>query len=366
MNIKAKETLYNGYRFRSRLEAKWAVFFDACGVEYEYEPEGFDLGNGVGYLPDFLLHGVRGDWMTPGEPELRDLWIEVKGNATAADLEKINIFAGEMYASGQRYRERPILILGNFPAGDRWSEVYRNLLFLRGSQRERTNMFDCWTLNFGNRPAILAINMDGQLELCCDKDRLEDRVNAVLTMAVYNKARRARFEHGQTPTANDVRREILAEVPKWCVRPLSRRLGLTREEKTFLRLMMLRSSFIPIPEDIRRLVFQDDVGVELYRILRESADRPHPLTAGMLRDTAEPEVFEALQEIEKIMIPEEKVEQAYRECVSLVRRKELERRDQEITWQLSLADETVADDELAALIREQEKIQKKLKAWNRR
>ena len=52
--IKAIETVYNGYRFRSRLEARWAVFFDALGLEYEYEPEGFSLGAG-GYLPDFRL-----------------------------------------------------------------------------------------------------------------------------------------------------------------------------------------------------------------------------------------------------------------------------------------------------------------------
>jgi hypothetical protein len=35
---------YNGYRFRSRLEARWAVFFDELGVAYRYEPEGFELG----------------------------------------------------------------------------------------------------------------------------------------------------------------------------------------------------------------------------------------------------------------------------------------------------------------------------------
>jgi len=53
--IKAIETVYNGYRFRSRLEARWAVFFDALGIEYQYEPEGFELSNGVWYLPDFYL-----------------------------------------------------------------------------------------------------------------------------------------------------------------------------------------------------------------------------------------------------------------------------------------------------------------------
>ena len=34
-NIKPIETIYNGYRFRSRLEARWAVLFDALGVEME-------------------------------------------------------------------------------------------------------------------------------------------------------------------------------------------------------------------------------------------------------------------------------------------------------------------------------------------
>ena len=56
--IKAIETQYQGYRFRSRLEARWAVFFDALGVEWEYEPEGFDLGHEGKYLPDFYLPGL--------------------------------------------------------------------------------------------------------------------------------------------------------------------------------------------------------------------------------------------------------------------------------------------------------------------
>lgn len=53
--IKAIETEYNGYRFRSRLEARWAVFFDSLDIDYEYEPEGFVLEDGSKYLPDFYL-----------------------------------------------------------------------------------------------------------------------------------------------------------------------------------------------------------------------------------------------------------------------------------------------------------------------
>lgn len=65
MSIKAIETQYKGYRFRSRLEARWAVFFDALGAPWKYEHEGFDLGGAGWYLPDFYMP----DW---------DCWIEVK------------------------------------------------------------------------------------------------------------------------------------------------------------------------------------------------------------------------------------------------------------------------------------------------
>lgn len=46
----AIETAYRGYMFRSRLEAKWAVFFDLCGWAWSYEPR--DYG---GWIPDFAL-----------------------------------------------------------------------------------------------------------------------------------------------------------------------------------------------------------------------------------------------------------------------------------------------------------------------
>jgi hypothetical protein len=52
--IKAIKTKYNGYLFRSRLEARWAVVFKNLNIKYEYEPEGYILNNDL-YLPDFWL-----------------------------------------------------------------------------------------------------------------------------------------------------------------------------------------------------------------------------------------------------------------------------------------------------------------------
>lgn len=48
--IAAIPTLYNGRRHRSRLEAKWAAFFDLIKWRAEYEP--VDLGK---WSPDFLV-----------------------------------------------------------------------------------------------------------------------------------------------------------------------------------------------------------------------------------------------------------------------------------------------------------------------
>lgn len=48
--IAAIETTYKGLRFRSRLEARWAAFFDLLGWPWHYEP--LDLN---GYIPDFVL-----------------------------------------------------------------------------------------------------------------------------------------------------------------------------------------------------------------------------------------------------------------------------------------------------------------------
>jgi hypothetical protein len=53
--IKAIETQYRGYRFRSRTEARWAIYFDALGVKWEYELEGYALSSGDLYLPDFYF-----------------------------------------------------------------------------------------------------------------------------------------------------------------------------------------------------------------------------------------------------------------------------------------------------------------------
>ena len=71
MSIKPIETEYRGIRYRSRTEARWAVFFHHAGVQADYEPEAFKFGRHR-YLPDFWL------------PDF-SIWFEVKGIGLTKD-----------------------------------------------------------------------------------------------------------------------------------------------------------------------------------------------------------------------------------------------------------------------------------------
>lgn len=67
-------TSWNGYAFRSRLEARWAVFFDAIGVRWSYEPEGYVLTDGTHYLPDFVV------WTPQGSPVVYEVKPAIGGD----------------------------------------------------------------------------------------------------------------------------------------------------------------------------------------------------------------------------------------------------------------------------------------------
>ncbi|MFF9240062.1 hypothetical protein ACF1AL_14680 [Streptomyces sp. NPDC014801] len=74
MTIQAIDTYYAGHYFRSRLEARWACVFNDLGIAWEYEPQGYRVGEeGRPYLPDFHLTDL--DW-----------WVEVKGARERLDM----------------------------------------------------------------------------------------------------------------------------------------------------------------------------------------------------------------------------------------------------------------------------------------
>lgn len=202
--IKAIQTEYRGYLFRSRLEARWAVFFDACGVEWEYEPEGYDLGNGVYYLPDFLLHNVQLGCFGSGSEfsDIRSLYAEVKVQMTQVDSEKIVSF----YKKGLTgplpgISETPVLVLGNIPAGTTTAELKADVSkeYRRASQWA-ARAFHFGTVDGMDSMAFPCVNREGYLELFGEAEEYNRCfMNRAATEQAYRLARQARFEYGETP-----------------------------------------------------------------------------------------------------------------------------------------------------------------------
>ena len=200
--IKAIPTVYKGYRFRSRLEARWAVFFDACGVKWEYEPEGFDLGNGVYYLPDFLLHGVAGRGGG-------NLYVEVKGQMTDEDAQKIwKFYNGGIKERGSYGKSSTaILVVGNIPDGVNVADIIEDISWTAyDAQRGHPHFFNFETIDGDHFAAYPGVNKDGKFELFGDTlDYLAD-MNPTATARAYRIARQARFEHGEKPKVRRYRR----------------------------------------------------------------------------------------------------------------------------------------------------------------
>lgn len=180
--IKAIETWYRGIKFRSRLEARWAIFFDTLGIYWIYEPEGFVLEDGTMYLPDFYLPDYH-------------LWIEVKGEMSETDAHKIKMFRNVL--------EEPmkLLVLGEIPP--ECTDV------VRWAYERSSDAFDIGgngTWDFPYLPCVcptcgkVGFEFDGRGARVCSHNGLDDKgysANDPVILNAYRAARSARFEHGE-------------------------------------------------------------------------------------------------------------------------------------------------------------------------
>jgi hypothetical protein len=176
-NIKAIETIYNGFRFRSRLEARWAVFFDALDIEYQYEPEGFDLGEAGWYLPDFYL------------PQ-RGQWVEIKGNDVIPMDEAIKCQPFAKYCN-ENHEEFKILV-GQVPLETIKifnGKPVKDLGFIKAFRFA----YECFDLPDNQGVEFPDWIKEGQpINVLWDLGEVIEKVDKALL-----KARQSRFEHGE-------------------------------------------------------------------------------------------------------------------------------------------------------------------------
>lgn len=176
MSIAAIETAYAGCRFRSRLEARWAVFFDSFGTPWMYEPEGFVI-EGRAYLPDFYL------------PECAT-WVEVKGHEQALDKAFLRTASIHLPQHEPLHEAGPrLMVLGSvpvpLPSGDYgWLSLTAGIETRYGFGPYHKNKRP-WYLDNHDQ------DWRAWLEPTVDDYEWSD------AQEHYLKARGARFEHGQ-------------------------------------------------------------------------------------------------------------------------------------------------------------------------
>lgn len=134
-NIPAKEVIYNGQKYRSTLEARWAMFFDLAHIKFVYELQTFYCGTyddcgDVFYEPDFYL------------PEY-DIYCEVKATETQLAHSFINKIQYAIDFNQTDISRKGLLILGQIPKYNYSIPVFKYLYCYKGICAGNA-LFDVW------------------------------------------------------------------------------------------------------------------------------------------------------------------------------------------------------------------------------
>lgn len=235
--IKAIETVYSGYRFRSRLEARWAVFFDAMGIEYQHEPEGFILSNKQPYLPDFYLPTL-GIYVEVKPAHLNFISHPNDEEVTFGNEEKYGYFMHDITSAGYGawfvFGDPVDAFLKEEHGGHGSNELFCQCTcnvkefdpetkcncggksihagectkhrLVSGKILAFSNDFAIWACSPIDYPKVQALSFDLMADTAArakkeGNDTMEQAIGecAKRTFEVCEKARQARFEHGETP-----------------------------------------------------------------------------------------------------------------------------------------------------------------------
>ncbi len=102
-------TKYNGINFRSRLEARWAAFFDQLKWEWEYEP--IDLN---GWIPDFIIKGTNNVLVEVKPYDISQLsWEDISEYLESEDVELHQGWKDIIDKIMEAAPELDVLLLGN-------------------------------------------------------------------------------------------------------------------------------------------------------------------------------------------------------------------------------------------------------------
>ena len=190
-NLTPIETLYGGVKFRSKLEAQWAMYFDLIGAKWEYEPQPFRLSTGKVYVPDFIIRNVRlVHWRSEEELEkypLRDVYVEVKPVNYDDRIQKAFQFIRDDSGEEETFKihEHPLYFVGPMPVHD-LEEIWE---VAHGSNP----FYKFEGIDDDEFPGVIGAASNGQVGIFGGDSNYTCFMNEEATMEAFKKVRRNRF-----------------------------------------------------------------------------------------------------------------------------------------------------------------------------
>ena len=134
---------------------------------------------------------------------------------------------------------------------------------------------------------------------------------------------------------------------------------MSEAELELLKLMLLDSDYVRLPDDIKGDVFRDRVGSGIYQAILAEDKGERPLDMDKILEQIDIDSAQVLKDISSRVISGDKENDIYEDCIRFIRRQKLIREDARIT--AKLRDPNLDHDEMQTLMQRQIEIQKSLK-----
>ena len=187
---------YNGRRFRTVRDARWAAFFDACGVRYKHMPKAVHLGPHAVYQPTFLLDRVLvSHCVYDTAPEMLVTSAGCMNNETAMLIRRCVAQSG-VELDDMAVFPSTVLIVGSFPSGEKIDRIIESVE-KKASERHPgwPDFYSFETIDGRRETAFPGLSYRGKLVLFgTDPGYLGD-MDPKATEAAYRAAREAQLEY---------------------------------------------------------------------------------------------------------------------------------------------------------------------------
>ena len=169
---------------------------------------------------------------------------------------------------------------------------------------------------------------------------------------ISEQAIRQEFENGKDENGRAAFGNVIAREQNY-------REDISEAEQQLLKLMLIDSDYVKLPEDIKDDVFNDRVSSSLYQAIQAEDKGERPLNMERLTEQLDVDGAQLLGAVTAKIIPGDRENEIYGDCIRFIRLNKLKNEEAWIRSRLSNPD--LSREEMETLMQRQIEIQKKIK-----